>query len=266
MTLIVTLLIIFALGLICEWINATIGMGYGTILAAVLVILGVPVLTAVPAILISQGLSGLTASYFHHQFRNVHFAVRGKNGKMSDDLRAALWIAGLGLVAVVFAAFVGVKVISKETLATYIGALVLSIGFLVLVGFKFDYAPWKMKVVGLVSAFNKGLSGGGFGPLVTGSQMVLGSKHTNAVGVTMLAEGPICIAGFLSYWALGGIKDWDITIALTLGAVLASKAGAKTTRKLDQKRLREMIAVTLIVLGTMVLLKRFGLIPFSLSL
>lgn len=261
-----TFVIIFLLALTCEWINATIGMGYGTILSPVLIVLGVPVHTAVPAILISQGLSGLTASYFHHQLRNAHFRVRDETGKVSDDLKSVGWIASLGVLAVIFAAFVGVKLVSKEALSLYIGWLVLTMGFVILIGLQFRYAPWKMIVVGLVSAFNKGLSGGGFGPLVTGGQMVLGQKHGNAVGITMFAEGPICIVGFLTYWALNGIERWDIIGALTLGAIVSSKFGAHTVRKLNHARLRESIALVLMVLGGLALLKTYGYLRIPLSL
>lgn len=265
MDIIWVLLIVFGLAFVCEYIDSSIGMGYGTILSPVLIVLGFPVLTVVPAILISQALGGLTASYYHHQFDNAHFAWKDDTKKISNDLKSVIWITSLGIFASVFASFVGVRLLSKTALSTYIGVLVLIMGLFILIGFTFSYSVRKMMLVGLVSAFNKGISGGGFGPLVTGGQMVLGSNHKNAIGVTTFAEGPICIAGFITYALLKGIERWDIVIALTLGALLAGRLGAYTTMKLD-RNLKTIIGVLLVVLGSLALAKTYGYINIPLSL
>lgn len=260
------LLIVCLLAFACEWIDSSLGMGYGTILSPVLIILGFPVLTVVPAILISQAIGGLSASYFHHSFENAHFKIRDHRGRVSEDLKAVLWITSLGILASIFASVVGVKLLSKTALSTYIGVLVLVMGLFILIGFTFKYSAQKMVLVGLVSAFNKGISGGGFGPLVTGGQMVLGSKHKQAIGVTTFAEGPICIAGFLTYAAMNGIERWDVVGALILGSLAASPIGAYTTKKLGHKGLKEIIAVLLILLGSLALMKTYGFINIPLSL
>jgi len=122
-----------------------------------------------------------------------------------------------------------------------------------------------MAVVGIVSAFNKGLSGGGFGPLVTGGQMILGNKEKNSIGVTTLAEGPICIAGFLTYWYFKGIQDWNLVFALLVGAVLAAPIGALTTKK-TEKNLKKLVGVLLVVLGSLTLLKIYGIIDIPISM
>lgn len=264
MTLISVLLLVCLLAFVCEWIDSALGMGYGTILSPLLIILGFPVLTVVPAILISQALGGMSASYFHHSFRNAHFRV--SDGKISEDLKTVLWISSLGVLASILASFVGVKLLSKTALSTYIGVLVLIMGLFILIGFTFKYSTRKMVLVGLISAFNKGLSGGGFGPLVTGGQMVLGSKHHKAVGVTTFAEGPICIAGFFTYWVLNGIAEWEIVAALTLGSLIASPLGAYTTMKLGKKYLAEVIALLLILLGSLTLMRTYGIIGIPVSM
>lgn len=260
-----TFLLIMLLAFVCEWIDSALGMGYGTILSPTLLILGFPALVVVPSILISQACGGLSASYFHHRFQNAHFTTKDRRGQISDDLRSVLWITSLGVLASICASFVGIKVLSKTMLSTYIGTLVFMMGFFILIGFTFRYSVRKMVLVGVVSAFNKGLSGGGFGPLVTGGQVVLGSHHRNAVAVTTLSEGPICIGAFVAYWAISGIERWDVTFALTIGALLASPIGAYTTRKLAYN-LRNVVALVLMSLGALTLLKVSGYITISLSL
>ncbi|MDY6787641.1 MAG: hypothetical protein SVK54_05905 [candidate division WOR-3 bacterium] len=54
------------LAFICEFIDSSVSMGYGTILSPVLIILGFNPLVAIPAVLLS-GNRGGTASVFHHQ-------------------------------------------------------------------------------------------------------------------------------------------------------------------------------------------------------
>ncbi len=252
------------LAFVCEWIDSSLGMGYGTILSPALITLGFPVLTVVPAILLSQALGGLSATYFHHSYKNAHFKIQ--NGAFSEDLKTVLWISSLGIFASIFASFVGVKILSKTELSTYIGILVLLMGFFILIGFTFRYSPQKMVLVGLVSAFNKGISGGGFGPLVTGGQMMLGNKHNRAVGITTFSEAPICIAGFLAYMAINGIERPEVVVALTVGSIAASPLGAHTTMKLSKKYLKEVVAFLLVLLGILTLMKTYGIINIPVSM
>ncbi|MCK4232918.1 hypothetical protein KAX75_00695, partial [candidate division WOR-3 bacterium] len=57
---------IAALAFCCEYIDSSLGMGYGTILSPVLIIMGFDPLIVVPSILLSQAVGGFTASIFHH--------------------------------------------------------------------------------------------------------------------------------------------------------------------------------------------------------
>lgn len=257
-----TFVAILLLAFVCEWIDSSTGMGYGSILSPFLVIIGFPVLAVVPAVLVSQALGGLFASYYHNNFNNSDFSI--KNGKISEDLKTVLWITSLGIIASITAALIGTQ-ISKTLLGTYIGSIVLLMGILILCNFSFVYSKTKMLLVGIVSAFNKGLSGGGFGPLVTGGQIVLGNKGKNAIGITTFAEGPICIVGFLTYWIVNGIHDWKLVLSLSLGAILAAPIGAYTTMKL-KNNLKYVIGILLVILGSLSLLKTYGVINIPLSI
>ena len=259
-----TLVIVCFVAFACEWVDGAIGMGYGTILSPTLVIMGFPVLEVVPAILITQAFGGICAGGFHHLFSNASFILKG--GKPSDDLKTVFWITSLGMIASAFASFVAVNVISKTALSIYIGAMVALMGILLLLGFTFKYSNSRMVLVGFVSALNKGLSGGGYGPLVTGGQMVLGNEYKSSVACTTLAEPPICIAGFIAYAVFNGVNNWRLILALGIGAILAGPLGAYTTKVLNGKRLKKIVAVLLVVLGTLSLLKACGLIHAPISL
>ena len=65
-------LLLFGMAFICEFIDSSLGMGYGTILSPVLIIMGFDPLVAIPALLLSQAVGGFTAAIFHHQFEKQY--------------------------------------------------------------------------------------------------------------------------------------------------------------------------------------------------
>ncbi len=76
---------------------------------------------------------------------------------------------------------------------------------------------WKRLIaIGLISSFNKGISGGGYGPLVTGGQVLSGREARSAVGSTSFAEGLVCLVGLLTYIATKGNLYWNLAIPFWL--------------------------------------------------
>ena len=64
----------------------------------------------------------------------------------------------------------------------------------------------KIYVLGFISAFNKALSGGGFGPLVAGGQLVFKDRsEKGAIGSTDFAEAPICLLSFCLWLMINGL-------------------------------------------------------------
>ena len=112
-----------------------------------------------------------------------------------------------------------------------------------------------MAGIGIISAFNKGMSGGGYGPLVTGGQILAGHNYKCSICNTVLAEAPICIAGFLTYLATKGISDWKLVGFLSLGALLGAPIGALLTKKLQTKKSVLILAVIIAILGAWTLYK-----------
>ncbi|MDD5081165.1 MAG: hypothetical protein PHC58_04125, partial [Candidatus Omnitrophica bacterium] len=55
------------LAFIFEYMDSTLGMGYGTTLTPVLLIMGYEPLQVVPVVLISELFSGLLAGFLHHR-------------------------------------------------------------------------------------------------------------------------------------------------------------------------------------------------------
>ncbi|MDP2907153.1 MAG: sulfite exporter TauE/SafE family protein [Nanoarchaeota archaeon] len=264
------LVLIVLAAVVMEMIDAGLGMGYGTVLSPLLISLGHDPLIVVPSILFSQAIGGFTASIFHHRFRNVDFKPKSTNIKkikeslitrgfiesfklgFTKDFKVMLSITVLGIIATILGVLIAVK-IPKWVLTTYIGALVLIMGLLLLQSKTFKFSWKKMMGVGLLASFNKGISGGGFGPVTTGGQVIAGNEHKSSIGCTTLSEAPICITGFVTYILLKGLADYDLLIATSIGAVIGAPFGALLTKKIDSKKLKYILGILITFLGIYVL-------------
>lgn len=245
---IVLLLVSSIMAFIMEYVDSSLGMGYGTVLSPALIIMGFNPLLAVPSILLSQAAGGFTASLFHHRLKNADFRKRSK------DSFVVYVIAGSGIAVTVIAAVIAINM-PKLYLNTYIGLLVGAMGLILISNVMFRFTWKKIAFVGVLSSFNKGMSGGGFGPVVTGGQVIAGQNQKNAIGCTTLAEAPICIAGFAVFFLINGIANWWLPLALTIGAVAAAPLGALTTRRLDSSKYRRLLGILILALGLWTLLK-----------
>ena len=101
-----------------EYMDASLGMGYGTTLTPLLLLLGFEPLQVVPAVLMSQLAAGITASFFHHRLENVNF------GWGQQDLKVMLILVLFGIGGVVPAVLLAVK-IPALILKIYIGVFVV---------------------------------------------------------------------------------------------------------------------------------------------
>ncbi len=114
-----------------------------------------------------------------------------------------------------------------------------------------------MGVISVIAAFNKGLSGGGYGPIVTSGQVISGVEGKNAIAITSLSEGITCLIGVLAYFASGTKVDFGLTPYLVAGAILSVPLAALTVKKINTKRIKLSIGVLTIILGTVTLFKLF---------
>ena len=64
------------LSLLCEYMDASIGMGYGTTLTPILLIFGFSPLQVVPAVLLGQLVGGAVGGLAHHRLGNIKLDFR----------------------------------------------------------------------------------------------------------------------------------------------------------------------------------------------
>jgi uncharacterized membrane protein YfcA len=248
-----TLLAVFLAALLCEYLDSSLGMGYGTTLTPLLLIAGFAPLQIVPAILVSELVSGLSAGALHQRDGNVDF-LRDARARGTVLLLTVLSAAG-ALAAVTLAVS-----ISKFWLTLAITAIVLSMGVLTLLTARrrLPYRRGNVIVIGIVAAFNKGLSGGGYGPLVTSGQVISGVPAKNAVAITSVAEAFTCLVGLAGYLVLNRGIDWALTTPLLLGAVLSVPLATVTVKRLPDSAIRGGVGVFTLILGIVSLSKLLG--------
>ncbi|UCB56453.1 MAG: sulfite exporter TauE/SafE family protein [Candidatus Omnitrophota bacterium] len=243
-------LLLMPLAFVCEFIDSSLGMGYGTSLTPILLLMGFEPLQVVPAVLLSEFVSGITAASFHHSIENVSF----KPG--SKDTKVALALSAFAVLGTIIAVFLAVKLPAK-TLKLWIGAIVLFMGIFILATFnrKPRFTWRKIATLGTVASFNKGMSGGGYGPLVMGGQLLSGISAKNAVGITSLSEGVTCLVGIILYFFLKSQADWTLAPWLMAGAVLSVPLAAHTLKRLPERKVKIAIAVIIVTLGCLTLAK-----------
>lgn len=258
---IVQIILIISGAFVCELIDSSLGMLYGTILSPVLIIAGFDPLVVVPSILFSQAVGGTVASIMHHRLKNADFSVKKdvlKNlsaqgyiesfkKSTTRDLKIVVVVTSLGIIATIIAAFTAVN-IPKVVLKTYIGLLVLAMGIILLMRSRFNFSWKKIYGIGILSSFNKGISGGGFGPVVTSGQLIAGRKTKESIGATTLSEAPICITGFLTYLLTNGLASWGLAFLLTIGAIIGAIIGPYITAKVRSEEKPKLVLGALVAL------------------
>lgn len=250
----VTLLIVFFTALVCEYIDSALGMGYGTTLTPLLLLAGFEPLQIVPAVLFSECLTGLAAGLLHHRDGNIDF-LRDRRA-----IGTVVLLSSLSAIGAIVAVTIALQV-PKVWLSGIIAVIILSVGVVILATIRrqLRYRSGHIIAVGAVAAFNKGLSGGGYGPLVTGGQVVSGLPAKHAVAITSLAESLTCLVALGAYYV--GLKNgsiyWPLAMPLTLGALLSVPLATVTVRVLPEPLMRGSVGVLTCILGVVTMVKTF---------
>jgi hypothetical protein len=253
--------VIFIAAFVYELIDSSLGQGYGTLGSPTYILLGYDPKLIVPAVLLSQACGGLVNTYWHQYWGNADFwkkplnnpKKQSKNNTFSPDTKQALIIVVAGIVAAALAAYLGVKLTGNE-ITNYMGILVLAIGLLVLSGWTFKFTWKKMVVVGIFSAANKSLTGGGYGPVTCGGQVVCGTEGKRAVAITNLAEVPICVTGFIIWMLMKYTPEFiPILAPMAVGAGLGAIIGPYLTYRTPPTWFKYVLGIVFVLLGLAVL-------------
>lgn len=246
-------LLVAALAFMCEAVDSSLGMGYGTTLTPVLLAAGFAPHSVIPAALFSQLLGGVFAGLLHHNYGNVDLRHN------TPHSRVMYLLAACGIVGAVIATRLVVH-LPPYYIKLYVGLLVLAIGVFVWFSPRLASRLSYGRVIGLglVAAFNKGMSAGGYGPVVTGGQVLAGVNSKAAVGITAAAEAITCVAALATLYLVGGSLNWSLTLPLCVGAVASVPVAVNVVKHLPHHWVQRAISLGCVVLGTMTLINLSG--------
>jgi len=248
------ILFILLLAFFLEMVDNGLGGGYGTLMSPLLLLFGYDPRVIVPAVLFSEMCSGVIGGSAHAYFKNVNWRSVG------------LTLTGSVVAMVVATLSMGIF-LPKKVVRTYISLIAVMMGIFVIIRsfqkIKFKSRPSTLGtgILGFLCGFNKGMTGGGYGPLSVSGYMTLGLIPAVAIGTTTIAEGVVCTIGFATYQAFIGIT-WSIALAMALGSAIADPISAWLNNG-AKKRLKppfhgRIIGMAMFTLGLITLLKTLG--------
>lgn len=233
---------IVALGLFFEFMDASAGMGFGTVMSPVLMIMGFTPLQVVPAIMIQQGICGLVGTLLHREFENVEW----KFSPMSETIKLWLLISILGCAATLFSitAVYGIFKFAKVWIKLYVTVLMAGMAIVAVYqamtrgAAKRPYHFKRMGFYAFLAGFNKGIGGGGYGPVITIGGILSGVPVKAQMAVTAISEGTVstfaCIVWFVML-ANGTHIDFIILPSMMLAAVGGGILAPYATRVFPEK-------------------------------
>lgn len=246
--------------------DSAAGMGFGTCLAPLLFLLGYTPLQVVPAILISEAITGLINSFFNHEYKNVHFSFHPLN----STTRLTFIITLFGCIAIfasVFLSYYALK-FPDVIIKTYVSILVLFMGVLGLIRLKLNNInkkisnPNNLIFFAVLAGFNKGIGGGGYGPVVTMGQVFSGVYEKSATAIVSLAEALVSIIGILTFIliSLAGVEiDLVLLPSIFTGGFFAALLSPYLVRVLPNKIWKIILPIYALIIGIFSLVKIFTL-------
>ncbi|HUU79341.1 MAG TPA: TSUP family transporter [candidate division Zixibacteria bacterium] len=343
------MLIIVAIAFLSEFMDASLGMGYGTTLTPVLLILGYDAAVIVPSVLLSELITGIVSTIAHGLLKNYKLGQKKRKIKritrkrtrkvkrgilitdpienlsglsniqtnttpssgfqgiddvsdeeddefeyedvieeievdiesktlkekllnLTDDTKVILILSAFGIIGTIFSAVISVIFSSNEIfnfgVKIYIGLMVFAMGIIILALRKkeFGFSLKRIVSLGAIAGFNKGISGGGYGPITVSGQILSGREGKSAIASTSFSETIICFFGVSAYIITNIIENYRESISITweylelapylvIGAVISAPLAALVTNKIKNEWLKVGVGWATILLGIFSLIR-----------
>jgi len=193
-----------------------------------------------------------------------HRFSRWLNKKFTIDVQTIIVMIFFGffgtLISAIISQYYSYSKGQKFGIKLYIGIMILSMGIIIIVFTvlkkQVKYALWKISILGIITGFNKGISGGGYGPLSVSGQLLCGRPERNAIAATSASEAVISFFGFITDISVKAIsgkkidgKNYRLVPYLIVGSLLSVPFAAYGTRIVRTKSLKWIVGTATIILG-----------------
>ena len=255
-TLLISWEIVF-LGFLFETMDSSSGMGFGTGLTPLLFLMGYSPLQVVPVLLISETITGLLDAIFDHELHNVQFSFKPLN----EATKISLNLGFLGSLSIIISIIIGYLAIElpSEIIKLYVAVLVIFMGvsniFRVIFYKKIKnkkYNPKKLIGFAVLAGFNKGIGGGGYGPVITLGEIMSGIYEKSATAISSFAECIVSFVGVLCFFFIsnyGVAVDYAILPSILIGGIFAAVLSPYLVRILPNKIWKFVIPLYAFALG-----------------
>ena len=226
------------LGFFASIIDGCIGMAYGTILASIFALNGVPLLVSSASIHFSEIFTTLASGLSHLSFKNVDFKL----------LKKIVLPGALGaVVGALMLSYASDKVL-KPIVASYLIALGIYILLKQRKKRKKKTKSFKrFKFLGLIGGFCDAAAGGGWGPIVTGTLISRGHIPHKTIGTVNLTEFFVTLAQSAIFFSAIGLTSFNIVVGLILGSVIAAPFAAYIVKKINPMVLIKLVGCIIIL-------------------
>lgn len=225
--------LIFIVG-ICATTLGTLAGGGGLISLPIMLMMGMPVHSAIGANKVSNTISSFSSFYILYKKKEI-------------SLKESFWIIPVSVGGGISGGFIASR-ISGDNM--YIIAIILLI-FAFLTSFlgKGNFSgkePLKMNKVSVPGLYGIGIYDGLFGP-GQGTLMLylfgyLNIAYIRAVGLVRLATFSSCFGAAITYIATGKII-WPLTLALLLGSTTGAQIGVRIAQKLKPQYIKSILRI-----------------------
>ena len=245
-------IIALILGFLGGLFDNSFGMGYGMI-TPIFLLLGIDTLIIIPTLLLSQAITGFSGTMFHLIFKNLEM-----KSEKSQAAKIFFIFVGLGSIGTI-SAVLFVIALERIFMHIYLGTMMIAVGAIVFFKFKFKFSWKKLVGIGTVAGFNKAISGGGYGTLVTNGMIMSDIKVKKSVGITQFSEATLSALGFLLYIIPNEISEVFLTLKLAIimvmSGVFSAPIGALIAKKLNERIARKTVGILSIVLGILTFIR-----------
>ncbi|MFK9093899.1 sulfite exporter TauE/SafE family protein [Bacillus salipaludis] len=225
--------ILFFIG-ICATTLGTLAGGGGLISLPVMLIMGIPVHSAIGANKVSNTVSSFSSFFYLLKKKEI-------------SLKESFWMIPVSICGGISGGYIASRV-SGENM--YIVAIVLLI-FAFIVSFigKGNFngkEPLKLNKISVPGLYSIGIYDGLFGP-GQGTLMLylfgyLNIAYIRAVGLVRLATFSSCFGAAITYVATGKII-WPVTLALLLGSLTGAQIGVRIAQKLKPQYVKPILRI-----------------------
>jgi uncharacterized protein len=230
--------ILFFIG-VCGTTLGTIAGGGGLISLPAMLLLGVPIHSAIGANKVSNTVSSFSSI--------LHLTL-----KKQLSLKQCVWIIPVSLAGGISGSYIATNISEEKMgiLAVFLLLFAFITSFVRKKSFfgEESLKPNKISITGLymIGSYD-GMFGPGQGTLMLYLFSFLNIAYIKAVGYVRLATFSSCIGAAITY-ILSGKVIWPVTIALLLGSVTGAQIGIRIAERIRSDLVKPIIRIVLLAL------------------